>query len=51
MAWDLAGLRVEIATFEGDANTVEVRFEPVEGTGAFWQTLRRVAAVKTDHSS
>jgi hypothetical protein len=49
--WDLAGLRVEIATFEGDANTVEVRFEPVEGTGAFWQTLRRVAAVKTDHSS
>ena len=41
--WDLAGLRVAIATFEDDANMVEVRFEPVEGTGAFWQTLRRAA--------
>jgi len=41
--WDLAGLRVEIATFDDDANAVEVRVEPVEGTGAFWQTLRRAA--------
>jgi len=39
--WDLAGLHVAIATFDDDANTVEVRFDPVEGTGAFWQTLRR----------
>jgi hypothetical protein len=39
--WDLAGLKVEIATFDGDANTIEVRFEPLEGTGAFWQTLHR----------
>jgi hypothetical protein len=41
--WDLAGLRVEMATFDdGDGNTIEVRFEPKEGTGAFWQTLHRV---------
>jgi hypothetical protein len=39
--WDLAGLKVEVATFDGDATTMEVRFEPAEGTGAFWQTLRR----------
>jgi hypothetical protein len=49
--WDLAGLRVEIATFEDDANTVEVRFEPVEGAGAFWQTLRRAARAPTRHDS
>ena len=42
--WDLAGLRVEIATFDDrNGNTMEVRFEPAEGTGAFWQTLRRAA--------
>ena len=41
--WDLAGLRVTIATFENNSNTMEIRFEPVEGTGAFWQTLNRVA--------
>jgi hypothetical protein len=40
--WDLAGLKVEIATFDGDASTMEVRFEPPEGTGAFWQTLHRM---------
>ena len=45
--WDLAGLRVEMATFEDDLNSVEVRFEPVEGTGAFWQTLRRAARAST----
>jgi len=49
--WDLAGLRVAVASFENDGNTVEVRFEPAEGTGAFWQTLRRAAASKTDHGS
>jgi len=49
--WDLAGLRVAIATFEDDANAVEVRFEPVEGTGAFWQTLRRAVRAPAHHAA
>lgn len=40
--WDLAGLDVEVVTFDdGDPNTLEVRFDPPEGRGAFWQMLRR----------
>lgn len=42
LKWDLAGLRVEIVTFEdGDGNTLEVRFDTPEGRGSFWDTLRR----------
>ena len=39
--WDMDGLRVQIATYPNDANTLEVRVEPPEGRGAFWETLRR----------
>ena len=39
--WDMDGLRVQVATFPNDANTIEVRVEPPEGKGAFWETLRR----------
>jgi len=39
--WDVQGLRVQIATFPNDANTLEVRVEPPEGSGSFWATLRR----------
>lgn len=41
--WDLQGLRVQIATFPNDANTLEVRVEPPEGSGSFWATLRRAS--------
>jgi hypothetical protein len=47
--WDMDGLRVQIATFPNDANTVEVRVEPPEGKGAFWETLRRDHAPVTKH--
>ena len=44
-SWDLNGLKVQLATFtDGDGHTLEVRFEPAEGTGAFWETLKRQAA-------
>jgi hypothetical protein len=53
--WDLAGLRVAIATFANDPTAMEVRFEPPEGTGAFWQTLHRVSGAvprpETDQQS
>ena len=43
-SWELKGLKVQLATFtDGDSNTLEVRFEPAEGTGAFWETLHRGA--------
>lgn len=41
-SWDLTGLKVQLATFtDGDGNTLEVRFEPPEGKGSFWETLHR----------
>jgi hypothetical protein len=40
--WPIEGLRVQIVTAEnGDGNTLELRFETPEGTGSFWETLRR----------
>jgi len=40
--WPLDGLRIKVATFDdGDRNSLEVRFEPPDGRGAFWETLRR----------
>lgn len=43
-SWELKGLKVQLATFtDGDGRTLEVRFEPAEGTGAFWETLHRGA--------
>jgi hypothetical protein len=43
--WDLAGLKVQIVTFDDDAdrNRLEVRFDTAEGRGSFWETLRRDA--------
>lgn len=44
LTWPLEGLRVGIATFSGRADMLEVRFDPADGRGAFWETLRRAAA-------
>ena len=43
--WDVAGLEVQIVTFDDDAdrNRLEVRFDTPEGRGSFWETLRREA--------
>ena len=40
--WPLEGLRVGVTRFTDDPGTLEVRFEPQEGRGSFWETLRRV---------
>ena len=42
--WKLEGLRVGLATFSDKPNVLEVRVEMPEGTGSFWETLRRGAA-------
>jgi hypothetical protein len=40
--WPLDGLRVKFVTFQdGDHNSIEVRYDTPEGTGSFWETLRR----------
>jgi hypothetical protein len=40
--WPIDGLRVQVVTVENsDGNTLELRFETPEGTGSFWETLRR----------
>jgi hypothetical protein len=40
--WPIDGLRVQVLTVENsDGNTLELRFETPEGTGSFWETLRR----------
>jgi hypothetical protein len=39
--WPIEGLRVQVVTVEDVGNTLELRFETPEGTGSFWETLRR----------
>lgn len=43
--WDMTGLAVKVVTFEGGKpGTLEIRVDTPEGTGSFWETLRRAAA-------
>jgi len=45
--WNLDGLRVKLVTFaDGDANTMEIRYDTPEGRGSFWETLRRDRAAR-----
>ncbi len=40
--WNIDGLRVKVVTFdEGEAESIEVRYDTAEGRGSFWETLRR----------
>jgi hypothetical protein len=42
------GFKVEVVPFEmSDTKRVEIRFDTPEGTGSFWETLRRVAGSAT----
>lgn len=46
--WDMNGLAVKVVTFEGGApGTLEIRVDTPEGTGSFWETLRRASARST----
>ena len=43
--WPLDGLKVKLAIVDGaNPQTLEIRFDTPEGSGSFWETLRRVAA-------
>jgi hypothetical protein len=45
--WPLENLRVGVVTFTDSRNTLEVRFDPVDGQGAFAELLTRAAAAST----
>ncbi len=43
-AWPLDGLKVRVSSLGNTAaSPIEIRFEPPEGRGSFWETLRRRA--------
>jgi hypothetical protein len=46
-AFPLDGAKLAIYLKEGKPVTVEVRFDTPEGTGSFWETLRRQGAAAT----
>src|SRR5262245_61581849 len=40
-SWALDGLKVGVATFPGEPESIEVRVDFPEGRGSFWETLKR----------
>lgn len=45
--FELNGAKVFLSVPDGQPASVELRFEPPEGTGSFWETLRRVSRAAT----
>jgi hypothetical protein len=45
--WPLVGLKVGVVTFADDPGAVEIRIDTPEGSGSFWETLRRAAPKKS----
>jgi hypothetical protein len=45
--WPLDGLKVSVARFTDNPESVEIRFDTPEGRGSFWETLRRAASRTT----
>lgn len=39
--WALSGLRVGVTTFDDAPGRIEIRFDTPDGSGSFWQMLRR----------
>jgi hypothetical protein len=39
--WTIDGLQVKVTGFEDRGDTLEVRFDPPDGRGSFWETLHR----------
>lgn len=39
--WTIDGLQVKVTSFTDRADTLEVRFDPPDGKGSFWETVRR----------
>jgi len=39
--WTIDGLQVKVTGFEDRGDVLEVRVDPPDGQGSFWETLRR----------
>jgi hypothetical protein len=42
--WPLDGVKVAVASFANDPESLEIRFDTPEGRGSFWETLRRASS-------
>jgi len=45
--WPLDGVKVSLARFADNPESIEIRFDTPEGRGSFWETLRRAASRTT----
>jgi hypothetical protein len=45
--WPLDGVKVSVARFTDNPESIEIRFDTPEGRGSFWETLRRAASRST----
>ena len=48
--FELNGAKVFLYLPDGKSGSIEVRFEPPEGTGSFWETVRKVAGARAARS-
>ena len=42
--WTIDGLQVKVTGFTDSGDAMEVRFDPPDGKGSFWETVRRAGA-------
>lgn len=49
--WTIDGLQVRVTGFGDRADTLEVRFDPPDGKGSFWETVRRTSRSAPKRSS
>lgn len=49
--WTIDGLQVRVTGFEDRADILEVRFDPPDGKGSFWETVRRTSRTPPKRTS
>lgn len=49
--WTIDGLQITVTGFEDRADTLEVRFDPPDGKGSFWETVRRTGRTAPKRTS
>jgi hypothetical protein len=49
--WTIDGLQVTVTGFTDRADTLEVRFDPPDGKGSFWETVRRAGRTAPKRTS
>jgi hypothetical protein len=49
--WTIDGLQVRVTGFDDRADILEVRFDPPDGKGSFWETVRRTSRTAPKRTS